>query len=155
VTSTWTESDFDSLGWHDIHVHGFRVTEGEHGTGQLILDLDYILEWIHPETEGGSFRFRIAPASLIFRDVFGLRVTLDYATPTAGMGPFSIDGIERACLSHDNGYQSFRWSIAVNWPDGHIEFESPGFTQTLTGPIIETDSQSLTIAERNGDSPVA
>lgn len=154
MATTWTESDFDSLGWHDIHVHGFYVTEGLHGTGQLILDLDYILEWVHPDTEGGCFRFRIAPASLIFRDVFGLRVTLDYANSTAA-GPFSIDGIERESLDHDNRGQSFRWSIAVNWPDGNIEFESPGFTQTLTGPIIETDSQTLTIAERNGDSPVA
>ena len=155
MTSTWTEADFDSLGWHDIHVHGFRVTEGEHGVGLLILDLDYILEWIHPKTEAGSFRFRIAPASLVFRDVTSLRFTLDYATPTAAMGPFSIDGIEREPISHENGYESSRWAIAVNWPDGELAFESPGFTQSLTGPIVETDAQYLTGDERNGDSPVA
>ena len=101
VTSTWTENDFDSLGWHDIHVHGFQIIEGEHGDeyhadGELWFDLDYILEWMHPDSEGGAFRFRIAPASLRFRDVSSLRLALDYETPTAAMGPFSIDGIERA-----------------------------------------------------------
>ncbi|TWU48702.1 hypothetical protein Poly51_46030 [Rubripirellula tenax] len=155
MTSTWTETDFDSLGWHDIHVHGFRIVEGEHGVGDLWLDLDYILEWVPPAAKGGAFRFRIAPASLVFRDVTSLRLALDYATPTASMGPFSLDGIEREPISFDNGCNSFRWAINVNWPDGEMTFESPGFTQTLSGPIIESDAQYLTDAERNGDAPVA
>ena len=91
----------------------------------------------------------------MFRDVTSLRFTLDYATPTAAIGPFSIDGIEREPISHENGYESSRWAIAVNWPDGELAFESPGFTQSLTGPIVETDAQYLTGDERNGDSPVA
>jgi hypothetical protein len=44
----WTESDFDTMSWHDNHVHGIRVEQDnpEHGTGILALDLDYILEWL-------------------------------------------------------------------------------------------------------------
>jgi hypothetical protein len=52
VTSTWTEADFDSLGWHDVHVHGFRVLDGEHGAGELWLDIDYILDWVCPSDLG-------------------------------------------------------------------------------------------------------
>jgi hypothetical protein len=155
MTSSWTESDFDSLGWHDIHVHGLRVIEGEHGAGELRLDLDYILDWIHPKTQGGSFRFRVAPASLRFRDVTSLRLSLDYATPTAAIGPFSLDGIEREPISYGNGYESFSWTIAVNWPEGELTFESPGFVQMLTGPAVETDSQHLSDGERGGDAPVS
>lgn len=151
VTSIWTEHDFDSFGWHDNHVHGFRIVECDHGTGLLILDLDYILEWICPEYEQASFRFRVAPASLIFREVTSLRLSLDYATPTAGLGPFSIDDIEREPLSIESGCETFRWKIDINWPDGRIEFESPGFTQTLTGEVVETDSQYLTKEERSKD----
>ena len=61
MISTWTETEFD---WHDIHVHGIRFLEGEHTTGELWLDLDYILDWIQSDLEGDAFRFRIAPASL-------------------------------------------------------------------------------------------
>jgi hypothetical protein len=155
VTSTWTEADFDSLGWHDVHVHGFRVLDGEHGAGELWLDIDYILDWVCPSDLGSGYRFRIAPAVLKFRDVTSLQLSLDYATPTAAMGPFSLAGIEREAISFGNGYGSFRWTIEINWPSGEITFESPGFTQSLTGTITETDSQHLDRSERNGDSPVA
>lgn len=154
MKSSWSETDFDELGWHDSHVHGFRVLEGEHGTGELRLDLDYILEWLCPAGEGGACRFRIAPALLKFRDVTSLRFSLDYATPTAAMGPFSIGGIEREPISYGSGYGSYRWTIPINWPAGEITFESPGFTHMLTGSVVETDSQQLDESQRNGDSPV-
>lgn len=154
MDSTWTESDFDSLGWHDIHVHGFRIVEGDRGVGELVLDIDYILDRIQPESEGGSFRFRIAPAELIFRDVSSLRMSLDYTTPVAAMAPFSIDGIERERITHGNGYESFVWTLAVNWPVGLLTFESPGFSQRLSGKVVETKAQHLTVSERT-DPPVA
>ena len=154
MTLTWTDADFDSLEWHDVHIHGFHVLEGEHGTGELWLDLDYILEWVGPCGAGDGYQFRIAPAILKFRDVTSLRFSLDYATPTAAMGPFSIDGIERKPISYGNGCGSYRWTLAINWPAGEITFDSPGFSQSLTGAAIETDSQQLDEAQRSGDSTV-
>jgi hypothetical protein len=62
---------------------------------ELELDLDYILEWITPAADSVSFRYRVAPARLRFRDVTNLAITIDYASASAAMGPFSIDGIER------------------------------------------------------------
>jgi hypothetical protein len=43
---------------------------------------------------------------------------------------------------------------AINWPAGEITFESPGFSQSLTGAAIETDSQQLDEAQRSGNSTV-
>ena len=60
LSKTWTEDDYDSLSWHDVHVHAFRIVEGEYGSGQLWFDLDYILDWLC--SEDGSCRFRVAPA---------------------------------------------------------------------------------------------
>ena len=88
----WTDEQFDEMSWHDNCVHGLRIVEGTHGAGELILDLDYILEWIEVER---SFQFRILPVILKFREVTDLRILLDYATPTIALGPFSIHAIER------------------------------------------------------------
>jgi hypothetical protein len=88
----WTQQDFDSLSWHDNHVHALRLTAGESGVGELELDIDYILEWL---PEGGAFRYRIAPARLRFFGVTDLRIDIDWAVSCAAMGPFSISGIER------------------------------------------------------------
>jgi len=42
----WSESQFAEMSWHDNHVHALRVVEGAHGAGDLVLDIDYILEWL-------------------------------------------------------------------------------------------------------------
>jgi hypothetical protein len=47
--------------WHHNSVHAFRVVEGKDGAGELVLDIDHIVEWI--ESEKG-YKFRVAPADL-------------------------------------------------------------------------------------------
>ena len=138
--------DFDAYSWHDNHVHAFRIREGAHGTGEHVLDLDYILEWLSvPE---GPFRFRVAPATLTFHGVVALRLSLDYAILSAGMTPFSIQGIEREVHLYDNGLSSFRWRIPINWPEGEITFIASGFTQVLRAAPLEYPDACITPAAR-------
>jgi hypothetical protein len=85
---TWDDSQFDEMSWHDNHVHGLRIREGEVGSGELELDIDHILEWLCPT--GTTCSFRVAAATLTFLEVSDLRIDIDYATPGAGMTPFSI-----------------------------------------------------------------
>jgi hypothetical protein len=135
-------NDFDTYSWHDNHVHALRIRSGEHGTGELVLDLDYILEWLPPRD--GAFTFRVAPATLTFHGVVDLRVSLDYAGPSAGMTPFSIQGIDRELYLYGNGFSAFRWRIPVNWPDGEITFIASGFTQVLRAPPVDVADPCLT-----------
>jgi len=141
----WSTDDFDSMSWHDVHVHALRIEEGEHGTAELLLDIDYILEW---RGAVPSIVFRVAPATLRFHGISNLVVSLDYASPSAGMCPFSINGITREPYTYPNGHASFRWHLSVNWPIGEIEFLGPGFTQELAGPEVTGTSQKLTPAVR-------
>jgi len=141
----WSTEDFDSMSWHDVHVHALRIEEREHGSGELILDIDYILEW---RAQGAAFVFRVAPATLRFHGISELRVALDYASPSAGMCPFSLAGIAREVFTYPNGHETFRWLLTVNWPQGEIGFKSPGFTQELAGPEVVGPKQSLAPHER-------
>lgn len=146
----WHTDDFDALSWHDVHVHGLRFVsfDDDFGTADLALDIDYIVKW---EDCGDRLVFTICRAELIFHGVFGLKLQLDYATPTAGMCPFSIDRIHREPIEFGTGAKSFRWRIAVNWPHGSIEFEAPAFTQTLVGqPVVKAGIQSLSPEEHAG-----
>ena len=140
----WSQEDFDTMSWHDCHIHAFRIIESEHGNGELELDIDYILEW-RPEEAG--FSFLLVPATLRFHGVFGLRVTLDWATPTAGICPLSLSGVEKR--SEDRGrYAATLWRLPLNWPTGLIEFEAEGFTQTAWGREVVSQGQVLTPGER-------
>ena len=136
------------MSWHDNHVHGIRIVEGENGTGELVLDLDYILEWIPPVDK--HFRFRVAPATLIFHEVSptSLSIALDYAKPTAAISPFSLDEIEREKLDYPNGYATYKWHLKINWPSGAIDFIATGFTQVLSGQPVESERQGLSPSER-------
>lgn len=132
----WSDAQFGEMSWHDSCVHGLHIVEGIHGAGELILDLDYILEWI---TTGGCFQFRILPVTLRFREVTDLRISLDYATPNAALGPFSIHAIERR-IEHRERYVAQLWKILINWPVGEITFESQGFEQRGVGePQVRSD----------------
>jgi len=145
----WTTDDFDAMSWHDVHVHGFRFDEykATEGSADLVLDIDYILKW---EKSRESLLFTVCRADLRFHQVFGLKFTLDYAAPTAGMCPFSIAGIEREALQSSAGHQAYKWRLPVNWPAGSLEFRAPGFTQVLTGqPHVQSGRQSL-MPEKRG-----
>lgn len=91
--NTRTEKDFDELGWHDNYIHSLAIREGEYGSGELILDIDHILEWNCPP--GEICEFVIAPATLTVLSVTDLQRNVDYAVSSAATGPMSIDGIER------------------------------------------------------------
>jgi len=131
VTTRWTEADFESLSWHDDHVHaiGMANFNEDEGTCDLVMAIDHILDASFP----------VAPAKLTFHGVFGLRMELDYARVTAGMTPFSIGSIER----EPTAYQSFRWKIQINWPAGEITFEAPRFTMELADDGAISRDQKL------------
>jgi hypothetical protein len=93
-------------------------------------------------------KIRIAPADLVFRDIFGLKISIDYVIPQAGICQFALDGIERTVRSDKHGFSTFQWTLPINWPSGQISFESPGFDLRIRGDELITESQCLTIAER-------
>ena len=130
---TWTERDFERMSWHDNHVHAMRIAEGEYGSGSLVLDIDHIIEW--SDCKDG-YEFKIIPVELAFKEVTALRITLDYATPTAALGPFSIASIEREDQPKER-YVAQIWKILINWPNGEIEFEATGYNQRgLSEPVL-------------------
>jgi hypothetical protein len=134
------------MSWHDNYVHGLRILAGEHGNGELWLDLDHILEWIK---EDGGFQFRLVPVWLKFTEVSDLRIALNYAASTAAIGPFSIAHIERASEERQH-YVATLWKITINWPEGEIQFEATGYEQVRSGAEVLSHGQALTRAERGG-----
>jgi hypothetical protein len=140
----WTHEQFEQMCWHDNHIHALRVVEGEYGAGELLFDLDYILEWLKgPE----RMQFRLVPATLRFTDVTNLRIVLDYASASAALGPFSIHAIERRAEPRER-YVAQVWKIVINWPVGEISFEASGYEQLSTGEPVVSDLQHLSPQER-------
>ena len=89
------------------------------------------------------------PVSLRFTEVTNLRIALDYSTPSAAPGPFSIHSIERRAEARER-YVAQVWKVLVNWPVGDITFEASGYEQRSEGSAVLTSRQHLQPSERNG-----
>lgn len=151
-----TEADFESLSWHDCHIWGVELRVGDpevdDWTSDLVLDVDFITEWICG-TDGDA-KFRVAPATLAFHGVTDARIGVDWGDSEfrTALSVASIDRIERDRIEDqkiflDRPYYS--WRIELNWPrGGEIAFGAVGFTQTLLAEPILTDQQQLSRSER-------
>jgi hypothetical protein len=144
TSQVWTDAQFDEMSWHDNFIHAFRIVEVSDEAGDFILDMDHIVEWIK---NGPSYSFRVVPVTLTFHDVMFLRMSLDYATPTAAFGPFMIYGIERRTEQRAR-HLAHLWKIDISWPHGEITFESRGFTQKARGSPLLSQGQCLSVEER-------
>jgi hypothetical protein len=147
--SIWTHDDFETMGWHDSVIYSMCFEKDEHAwTSDLILDIDYIFKWVQPDKDSESFTFWVAPCTLVFKEVFGLKINLD-------MGDYSIEGLEISDLNlvrkeKRGTVDRFHWVIELN--HGNIEFESDGLKQFVRQKPIHISGQQLTLKERGGIS---
>ena len=94
VTKTvWTGADFDAMDWHDNAIHAIAPQPAPGYPGRLLLDLDYIVEWVAPESPATTLSFWICPATLVFDPASNLTADIDLR----GWGfRLSLDGITRS-----------------------------------------------------------
>jgi hypothetical protein len=145
--SVWSAADFDQMGWHDAAIHGLALhTEGESETllSRLLVDLDYIVRWVHPVPPDGYFSFWVSPATLVFDDVWDLEADIDCKGVVPGL---EIADLHR--LMPDDGRNNLpRWHI-----EGHafdMRFRASGYHQYLRRAPVLIPRQSLSLAERGG-----
>jgi hypothetical protein len=137
------------MGWHDnaVHAWAWEPSEGDHPwDNTLILDLDYIVEWVHPGEAGGHFTFSICPATLVFRNANDLK----FDAEESGGTTLQIDSIEWTPETVPSGAPGFRrWVIQGH--NFYAEFQGQGFEQYLRMPPMHcTSQQYLSLDERGG-----
>jgi len=122
----WTEADFERMGWHDSRIYALAFSPD---TFELLLDIDYIFQWVHPQLGEKSFQFWVAPATLVFQNVYD--VEFDVSTTTG----LEIDHVTReqpraprnaAYIEHDT-----EWLWTIDCQQGDIRLWSVGFNQYI------------------------
>jgi hypothetical protein len=143
----YSTKDFAVINWHDCKIHGLAFDEVEF---KFYLDLDLIIEWIEPLSNKDGYRFKIAPATLIFRNVWNLVFDID--TNLA----LDIDGVSmqnphypknKDYITDENEYD---WNMVLQ--QGEISFSSIGFELYIRKPPEIRQEQSLRLKERGGIS---
>lgn len=143
--TSWSDINFKDMSWHDCTIHSMAQDQDGEYQSDLVLDLDYIVEWI--KTDDSTFQFHVAPALLRFQNVDKLNIQLMLHFKQE----IVIHSIDCA-PKEDKGFQNHHWTIKIqsysNENINRIEFDAIGFVQELTTPPIIIESQSLTRQQR-------
>jgi hypothetical protein len=144
--SNWTDADFEDMGWHDATVHALATRPEEDHTGRLLIDLDYIIEWVPPTDGETSFSFWLAPATLVFEHAWDLTLQIDHLD-SAGL-ELELDAVTRT--SGPAPGRSRVWTL-----EGHnftLAITSVGYRQYLRKAPIWSRGQRLDTTQRGGIS---
>ena len=145
--------DADELAWrwHDNVIYGLSFDRGEPENGDwrsdLILDIDFIVEWLCGSPS--EFRFRVAPAKLTFHDVTDFAIAVDQGDSGGRNALFewSIDRVERQRLDRTTAPSTgdyWRWTIRLHDPPGGtLTFSASGFTQDQKAEPVLVGEQRL------------
>ena len=150
--SVWDEKDFEKMEWHDTHIHGISFgTEWEDGTADLLLDINYIFQWVKPIPPDRGYSFWIAPCTLVFENAYNLKVEIDDKVGYA-FGPFEIDDLMMVGKNktRTEGILDYEWDIKLQ--TGTIKLKSYGFKQFVRRQPVYFRSRYLKLEERGGVS---
>lgn len=129
----WTNEDFENMGWHDNQIYKVSMKE------DLVLDIDYILQWNQPDLEGLPFTFWVAPATLAFKKIKNLTFNFD----TLFEDSFIIENIERPTGENEN-----QWIIITQ--HGDFQFTCEGYEQFIRQEPFFEFGQTISYSKRNG-----
>jgi hypothetical protein len=144
----WSEADFDSMSWHDLHIYACAFLEQD---GEFALDVDYILEWIDPQPPDVHYRFWVAPATLVFENVYDLKMDI---------GPWQLElSLETMTRSDPKSARSAQfiaknteWLWRLDAHEGEITFRSVGYRLFVRSAPVLLASQTLEMSARGGIS---
>lgn len=141
--ATWTDADFEVMGWHDCRVHAVSVgvRDDAFPWNRVLLDLDYIVKWVDPARGRQHFSFWITPATLVFDEAWDISGQLD---PMNDL--LEIADLHRLDPPDDN--PDPLWHIEGQNFD--LRLRAPAYTQYLRKPPIHSTAQYVTQRERGG-----
>jgi hypothetical protein len=143
----FSTKDFAEINWHDSKIHGLAFDEVEF---KFYLDIDLIIEWIEPLPNEDGFRFKVAPATLIFRNVWNLEFDID---TNLALDIDSVSMQNPHCPKNKDYIQDeneYDWNIVLQ--QGEISFNSIGFEIYIRKSPEIRKELSLVLKERGGVS---
>jgi hypothetical protein len=143
----WTEADFEEMGWHDATIHAIAFRPESY---ELLLDIDYIFRWIQPPEGESYFTFWVAPATIVFRNVYETCFDLE---PLHGC---SISDLIREEPGKPRNAEAIGrdtdWHWLIDCPKGSISFRAIGFEQFIRRAPVLSRQQHISEQDRGGFS---
>lgn len=142
----WTDADYEQMGWHDCRIRAFAFLGDEL---QLMLDIDYIFEWVQlPDSV--YFQFWVAPATLIFENVYDIEIDIHTDDELEIADLLREDPLRPRNADYVQREQEWKWIFDCQ--RGEISLRSIGYAQYIRSAPRLVARQYLTLNERGGIS---
>jgi hypothetical protein len=140
----WTDADFDAMSFHDVHIRAFGA---EPDTYELLLDLDYLFQWVPPAEGETYFRFWVAPVTLAFENAHDVRIDV-----RSSQGDLEIATLRREEATPTPNDAMLERRYVLECREGDLSVVATGFTMYVRRPPVLVGQQSLTLEQRGGVS---
>jgi hypothetical protein len=140
----FTEADFESMDWHDVHVHAIAFGPNAY---EFSFDIDYLFRWLDPLPGKKYYRNWIGPATLVFENVYDA----SFATAAyAGLTILSVNRKDEKTSRVNPALTDWLW--VLDCVEGEVTFRATGYRQFARKPAILLSMQRLTLEQRGGYS---
>ena len=144
----WTDADFEQMGWHDAQIYAFAFLSENF---EFVLDIDYILRWVHPAPDEECFKFWVAPATLVFENAYNIKFALETENGI-GIETQDIHRQNPKILEAGELAGTSEWHWVIEAQKGEISLDATGYKQYFRKNPIFGQSQVIETGVRGGIS---
>ncbi|OGV56896.1 MAG: hypothetical protein A2017_05165 [Lentisphaerae bacterium GWF2_44_16] len=137
-----TDKDWENLCWHDNRIYGISLSYGKFHEN-LIIDIDYIVEWICRPDKTCSFL--ISPATLTFNQILDLEINIKCKHQGIYINAIHRELDKERSTLPDRLY--YNWKIDCHY-GSHVSFGASSFSRILRKKPILCHGQEIPFAER-------
>ncbi len=138
----WTEKDFCRMCWHDLRVWSMLA---ETDTYEYLVDIDYIFKWVEPKENQTHFSFFVAPVTMVFENVYDVRVNLESPQGFIEIAELHMENPE---LTPNGKFTTHTYRFECQ--EGEISLKATGYKMYVRQQPKLIESQSFNYIERGG-----
>ena len=140
----WSERDFEVMGWHDARIWSM-VADSDNF--EFLIDIDYIFNWVHPGPGETYFKFWISPVTMVFENVFDVRIDIE-----SQQGCIEVAELNLEVIGPTSNAKFTEYRFKFECQEGVIEIKATGFQMYVRRAPSLLERQSFDLSTREGIS---
>jgi hypothetical protein len=140
----WTSDDFEAMGWHDSRVWAMVAAEESY---EFAMDLDYIFKRVHPGPGEASFRFWVAPVTMVFENAHDVSIKIE-----SRQGGMEVADLRRGEPKPTPNGARTDYLYRFECQEGTVSLRATGYRLYVRSEPRLMDGQCFSLAERGGIS---
>jgi hypothetical protein len=112
---------------------------------ELLIDLDYIFNWVHPTGDEKYFKFWVAPVTMVFENAYDVKLDIESQQGEIEVADLHMENPRKT----KNGLFT-EYTFRFDCQEGEITLTATGYKLYVRKTPILLQGQNISYAERGG-----